>query len=85
MKFRNEMETLKSEVASLRERLFQAKKDEKEGNGKADDESMLYGLPHQIKELLNEAEEKASAHPAATLAGVFALGIAVGRLSSRQA
>jgi hypothetical protein len=84
MKFRNELDTLKNEVSALRERLLHKKADEpKSADRKGEEDSMLQGFSDQIKDLLEEAEDKASAHPAATLAGVFALGVAVGRLSAR--
>jgi hypothetical protein len=84
MKFRDELETLRAEISSLRERLLQSKKESAaDVDGKGDIRAMLADMPHQIKELLQEAEDTASAHPVATLAGVFTLGVAVGRLTAK--
>jgi ElaB/YqjD/DUF883 family membrane-anchored ribosome-binding protein len=46
-------------------------------------EHQISELNRMVKEMLDEAESTASQHPVATVAGALALGIVIGRVSSR--
>ena len=87
-KLREELEALKKEILAKGEAPEQAASS---GTGNAKPGSAFHEtLDHQISELnrmvktmLDDAETTVSDHPVATVAGALALGIAIGRLTSR--
>jgi len=87
-KLRDELEQLKSEILSKRATPNDAASvglagDKKEATLQATIETQIKELNRMVKTMLDEAESTVSDHPVATVAGALALGIAIGRVSSR--
>lgn len=89
-KLREDLEALRQEILARREAPEEAASIG-QSNAKAKAGHTFHEtLDHQISELnrmvktmLDEAETTVSDHPVATVAGALALGIAIGRLTSR--
>lgn len=86
-KLREELEQLKSEILAKAadEASTIAPKLAKTGSKiHASFDEQTKELNSMVKAMLDEAETTVSDHPVATVAGALALGIAIGRLTSRR-
>lgn len=74
---RGEIDALKAELAHLRD----AAVHRAEAPGGLNDQ--IADLNRLVHQMLEDAEETIAEHPVATVAGALALGIVIGRLTSR--
>ncbi|MFO1121223.1 MAG: hypothetical protein U1F47_02705 [Hyphomicrobiales bacterium] len=78
---RDELEELRSELASVKRPSSGGKEPEEDPDGPV--ETQLAELNRLVKSMIEEAEDTISDHPVATVAAALALGIVIGRLSAR--
>jgi ElaB/YqjD/DUF883 family membrane-anchored ribosome-binding protein len=89
LSLRNELEELRREFESLRDRgVDQLSGKAKEAVAAATKElggfdGQIADLNRMVHTLFEEAEESVSQHPVATIAGALALGILIGRLTAK--
>lgn len=74
---RDELDALKAELAHLKD----AAVSRAEAPGGLNDQ--ITELNRLVHQMLEDAEETIAEHPVATVAGALALGIVIGRLTSR--
>jgi ElaB/YqjD/DUF883 family membrane-anchored ribosome-binding protein len=89
LSLRNELEELRREFESLRDRgVDQLSGKAKEAVAAATKElegfeGQIADLNRMVHTLFEETEESVSQHPVATIAGALALGIVIGRLTAK--
>lgn len=77
---RSELEEIRAELSRLREERNPGEGDGTAQGGVGDQIAELNRL---VQDMLENAEETIAEHPVATVAGALALGIVIGRLTSR--
>ena len=86
---REELEELRAEILALRSKAEKAEKPAAQGetaapaNPETTLEHQIGELNRLVKAMLDDAETTVIEHPVATVAGALALGIVIGRLTTR--